>query len=68
MTNHVKRTSAAIETHYQFPHWLVPAVDRFPKSQKFVFWDRILKLALDGAWGESTALIASFTAWRGRTP
>jgi hypothetical protein len=27
--------------------WLIPTIDRFPKSQKFVFGDRILNIALD---------------------
>ena len=47
MTDHVKRTGPAVEAYYQFLLWLVPTVERFPKSQKFVFGDRILKLALD---------------------
>jgi hypothetical protein len=37
-----KRTGPAVEAHYQFLLWLIPAVERFPKSQKFVFGDRIL--------------------------
>jgi hypothetical protein len=47
MTEHVKRTGPAVEAHYQFLLWLVATADRFPKSQKVVFGDRILKLALD---------------------
>ena len=42
-----KRTGPAVEAHYQFLLWLVPTVDRFPKSQKFVFGDRVHNLALD---------------------
>ena len=47
MNDHAKRTGPAVEAYYQFLMWLIPTVDRFPKSQKFVFGDRILKLALD---------------------
>jgi hypothetical protein len=47
MNDHVKRTGPAVEAHYQFLMWLIPTVDRFPKSQKFVLGDRILKLAHD---------------------
>jgi Sulfatase-modifying factor enzyme 1 len=47
MNDHAKRTGPAVEAHYQFLLWLVPTVDRFPKSQKFVFGDRVLSLALD---------------------
>ncbi len=32
MNDNVKRTGPAIEAHYQFLLWLVPTVDRFPKS------------------------------------
>src|SRR5262249_9871830 len=47
MNEHFKRAGPAVEAHYQFLLWLVPTVDRFPKSQKFVFGDRVLNLALD---------------------
>jgi hypothetical protein len=56
MNDHVKRTGPAVEAHYQFLLWLVPTVDRFPKSQKFAFGDRVLNLALD----------ASFSRWSGK--
>jgi hypothetical protein len=46
MTDHAKRTGPAVEAHYQFLLWLFPAVERFPKSQKFVFGDRILNISL----------------------
>jgi hypothetical protein len=49
MTDNSKRTGAAIETHYQFLTWLVPAVEKFPKSQKFTLGDRIQATALDVA-------------------
>ncbi len=47
MTDNAKQTGAAIEAHYQFLTWLVPAVEKFPKSQKFTLGDRIQGAALD---------------------
>jgi hypothetical protein len=32
---------------YQFMLWLVPAVEKFPRSQKFLLGDRIQATALD---------------------
>ena len=40
-------TGAALESHYRFMLWLVPAVERFPRSQKFLLGDRIQATALD---------------------
>ena len=37
----------ALESHYRFLLWLVPAVDRFPRSRKFLLGDRIQTTALD---------------------
>ena len=37
----------ALESHYRFLLWLVPAVERFPRSQKFLLGDRIQTTALD---------------------
>jgi hypothetical protein len=34
MTDNSKRTGAAIEAHYQFLAWLVPTIEKFPKSHK----------------------------------
>jgi hypothetical protein len=34
MTDHAKRTGAAIEAHCQFLLWLAPAVEKFPRNQK----------------------------------
>jgi len=47
MTDNSKRTGGAIEAHYQFVLWLVPAVARFPKRPKFTLGDRIENTALD---------------------
>jgi hypothetical protein len=32
---------------FQFLLWLVPAVEKFPRSQKFLLGDRIQAMALD---------------------
>jgi hypothetical protein len=47
MSDNAKQTGAAIESHYRFIVWLVPAVGRFPKSQKFQTGERIQSIALD---------------------
>ena len=47
MTDNSKRTGVAIEAHYQFLTWLMPTVEKFPRSQKFTIGDRIESLALD---------------------
>lgn len=45
--NRAQTTGAALEAHYRFLLWLVPAVDRFPRRQKFLLGDRIQTTALD---------------------
>ena len=47
MADNSKRTGAAIEAHYQFLLWLGPALENFPKNQKFTLGDRIQNQALD---------------------
>jgi hypothetical protein len=47
MTDNSKRTGAAVEAHYQFLVWLLPAVEKFPKSHKFTLGDRIEITALN---------------------
>ncbi|MCP4937066.1 MAG: diversity-generating retroelement protein Avd [bacterium] len=42
-----RRTGPALEAHYQFLKWLIPTLDKFPRSQKFLLGDRIENLALD---------------------
>ena len=42
-----RETGPALHAHYRFILWLVPAVARFPRSQKFLLGDRIQALALD---------------------
>ena len=41
MADNAKRTGAALEAHYQFLVWLLPTVEKFPKSHKFTLGDRI---------------------------
>jgi len=60
-TDNARRTGPALEAMYQFLLWLVPTVDKFPRSQKFVLGDRIEAAALDVL----DALIAA-TYTRGR--
>jgi four helix bundle protein len=47
MTDNSRRTGAAIEAHYRFVVWLVPTIEKFPKSHKFTIGDRIEIAALD---------------------
>lgn len=42
-----RRSGIALEKCYQFLLWLIPAVEKFPKSQKFLLGDRIQNLVLD---------------------
>ena len=36
-----------MEAMYRFMLWLIPAVEKFPRSQKFLLGDRIQTTALD---------------------
>ncbi len=47
MVDNSRRTGAAIEAHYRFLAWLVPTIEKFPKSHKFTVGDRITFVALD---------------------
>jgi 23S rRNA-intervening sequence protein len=47
MADNARRTGPAIEAHQQFILWLVPTVEKFPRSQKFLLGDRIQSTALD---------------------
>jgi hypothetical protein len=42
-----RRTGPALEAMYRFLLWLVPTVEKFPRSQKFLLGDRIQTTALD---------------------
>ena len=43
-----RQTGPALEAHFQFLLWLIPAIGKFPRSQKFLLGDRIQATALDG--------------------
>ena len=45
--DHARRTGPALEAMYRFMLWLIPTVERFPRSQKFLLGDRIQATALD---------------------
>lgn len=45
--NSARRTGPALEAMYQYIIWLVPTVERFPRSQKFLLGDRIQSTAMD---------------------
>ena len=47
MSDHARRTGPAVEAHQQFILWLVPTIEEFPRSQKFLLGDRIRTTALD---------------------
>jgi hypothetical protein len=42
-----RKSGVVLEKSYRFLLWLVPAVEKFPRSQKFLLGDRIQTLALD---------------------
>lgn len=42
-----RETGPALESHYRFTLWLVPVLERFPRSQKFLLGDRMQGTALD---------------------
>jgi hypothetical protein len=47
MVDNSRRTGAAIEMHYRFLTWLVPTIEKFPRSLKFTIGERIEAGALD---------------------
>ena len=47
MPDNARRTGPALEAHQRFLLWLVPTVERFPRSQKFLLGDRLQAIALD---------------------
>lgn len=42
-----RETGPALEAMYRFMLWLIPAVEKFPRSQKFLLGDRVQGAALD---------------------
>src|ERR1700730_3748486 len=47
MTEAAKQSGIALEKAYQFMLWLMPTVEKFPRSQKFLLGDRMQGAALD---------------------
>lgn len=47
MSDNARRTGPALEAHFQFLLWLIPTVEKFPRSQKFLLGDRIQTTAVD---------------------
>ena len=47
MTDNARKTGAAVEAHFQFLMWMVPAIEKFPRTQKFLLGDRIQTTSLD---------------------
>lgn len=47
MTVAQRNSAPVVEKMYQFVLWLVPTVEKFPRSQKFLLGDRIETAALD---------------------
>jgi len=47
VTDNARKTGPAVEAHFQFLMWLVPTVEKFPRTQKFLLGDRIQTTALD---------------------
>ena len=58
-----RRTGPALEAMYQLAKWLIPALDRFPRRQKFLLGDRIQTTALDAL---ERLVEATFTRDRAR--
>ena len=46
-TDRARETGPALDAHYRFILWLVPAVNRFPRNHKFLLGDRIQNTAVD---------------------
>ncbi len=46
MADNARKTGAALEAHFRFLLWLVPEVEKFPRTQKFLLGDRIQTTAL----------------------
>lgn len=42
-----RRAGPALEAMYRFILWLVPAVERFPRSQKYLLGDRIQATSIE---------------------
>jgi hypothetical protein len=63
MTDAAKQSGTALEKEYQFMLWLMPTVEKFPRSQKFLLGDRMQSAALD-----SLESLVEATCSRNRSP
>ncbi len=45
--DNARGTGPVVEKTYQFLAWLIPTVEKFPRSQRFLLGDRIQVTALD---------------------
>ncbi len=45
--SNARKTGPALEAMFRFALWLVPIVEHFPRSQKFLLGDRMQSTALD---------------------
>jgi|GEM_PF-6251532 len=55
MTEAAKQSGIALEKAYQFMVWLMPTVEKFPRSQKFLLGDQMQSAALDILEGGSAS-------------
>ena len=46
-SSRARETGPALESHYRFIIWLIPTVERFPRSRKFLLGDRLQASAFD---------------------
>lgn len=47
MVDKSRQSGVALEKNYQFLLWLIPTIEKFPRSHKFTLGDRIQSSALD---------------------
>ena len=47
MPDHARETGIAMEKTYQFMLWLIPTVEKFPRSLKFSLGDRVLNAGME---------------------
>ena len=47
MSHNARQTGPALEAMYRFTLWLIPTLEKFPRSQRFLPGDRIETTALD---------------------
>lgn len=48
MSDNQRRLGPALEAHRRLLLWLIPTLEKFPRSQRFLLGDRIETTALDG--------------------